>query len=209
MPEIEINIEGIKLFLVNLAGMPLHLMMWTVFKYIGWIPVTFVIIWGIKEIYLMKMKQKFASKQSFILLAVDIPKNNEQTPKAFENILNQLAGAHSPTWWWDLYKDGEHQQMFSLEIVSIEGHIQFVIHVHEVTRDLVEASIYAQYPEAEVTEIADYTKDMPDRFPNDEFELWGTEFVPVKDEVYPIKVYPSFGDPLTSDYLIPYLLTLS
>ncbi len=187
-------------YLSNLSFFDLY---WELFKWFGWIPFLFAILYGAKEIYLFKAKEHYRKNQKFILLAIDIPKDNEQTPKAVENILNQLAGAHTPIWFLDLIRSGAHQLPLSLEIVSLEGHIQFLIYANERLKSLVEAAIFAQYPQAKITEVSDYTEIFPNKYPNEEYDLWGAEFELVKSEVYPIKVYHSFGDPLTKDYKDP------
>lgn len=203
MPEIVIDFTPIIDYLVYVSTLPFHLIIWELIRKGGWILIMYPIVVGLKNIHLFRMAGKYASNQTYIFLAIDIPKNNEQTPKAFENIFNQLAGAHSDPWWWDRYVEGEFQQGFSLEIVSIEGHIQFIIALNTKHRDLIESAIFAQYPEAEITEVEDYTKEFDKPVPNDEFDVWGTEFIHVKNHVYPIKVYRSFGDELNQEYKDP------
>ena len=92
------------------------------------------------------------------------------------------------------YYKGHYQRWFSFEIVSIDGYIQFIIRTEKKFRDLVESAIYAQYPEAEITEVDDYTKGFPDTFPNDTHDLWGTEWTLVEDNEYPIRTYQDFED---------------
>lgn len=203
MPSFELDLTGFLDAFTVFGQLPPHLVFWFIFKYVGWIPIFFTFLYGLNLIYIDQMKSRYASKQVKLLLAIDIPKDNEQTPKAVENILSQLAGGHTPIWWWDVYKGGDFQQLFSLEIVSIEGHVQFLVHLNARFRDLVEASIFAQYPQARITEVSDYTKGFPSKFPNDEYDLWGTEFVFVKNSVYPIKVYNDFGDSLSQEYKDP------
>ena len=87
------------------------------------------------------------------------------------------------------------QLAFSFEIISIDGYIQFLIRTPSHWRDLIESSIYSQYPDAEITEVEDYVDTVPDDFPNETHNIWGTEIIPVKSWVYPIKTYPYFEDP--------------
>lgn len=203
MPSIEIDLSAILDFILRIGQLPPDQFFGLILKYVG-VPVfIIVILYGIHEVYVYNMLVRFARKQKKVLLAIDIPKDNEQTPKAVENILSHLAGGHSPTWWWDVYKEGEFQQSFSLEIVSLEGYIQFLMHVPVKSRDLVEAAIFAQYPQARITEVADYTTGLPVTYPDDEYDLFGTEMVYVKNNAYPIKLYHTFGDPLNQEYKDP------
>jgi hypothetical protein len=102
---------------------------------------------------------------SVIFLAVDVPKDTELTPLSMEAVFNQLEGAHGSSNWWEEHWGGDWQAWFSFEIVSIEGYVQYVIRTEEALRDLVEASIYAQYPDAEITQIKDYTSTVPATWP--------------------------------------------
>ena len=203
MPEIVIDFQPIIDYIDYISLLPLYLIVWEIIRYGGWIILLVPILVGFKAIYLNWIMGKFASKQTYIFLAIDIPRNNEQTPKAFENIFNQLAGAHSNPWWWEVWTEGVFQQSLSFEIVSLEGHIQFIVGLNQVHRDLVESAIFAQYPEAEITEVEDYTREFDKSFPNDEYDIWGTDFVHVKHFALPIKVYRAFGDDLNQEYKDP------
>lgn len=158
----------------------------------GWIPFALLFLYAAKVVWQDYIQDKWKAQQKFILLAIDIPRGNKQTPKAVENIFTYLAGAHSTNnliedWWV-----GRVQLSFSCEIVSIDGYTQFLIHTPESFRNLVESAIYSQYPDAEITEVDDYTDGIPTSYPNDEYDVWGTEFIYVNSEAYPIKLYDEF-----------------
>ena len=167
---------------------------WWFFKTIGWIFPAIFFIQGLLIFWQTYLRSQYRKTRKYILLAIDVPKENEQTPKAVENIFNHLAGAHKPLRFVDKWWFGEIPESFSFEIVSLGGYIQFIIHTPEELRDLVEAMIYAQYPNAEITEIEDYTKDWNIKFPNNQYDLWGTEIVLAKKEFYPIRTYKEFED---------------
>jgi hypothetical protein len=98
---------------------------------------------------------------------------------------------------------GEYQLGFSFEIVSLEGHIQYVIRTPVPFRQLVEASIYAQYPEAEITEVEDYTNAVDVNFPNDEWNLWGSDLDFYAPDYLPIRTYPEFEHQLSQEIKDP------
>jgi len=174
------------------------------FLRIGWILLLIVLIWGAYKILLINRESKNVASHEYILLAVDVPKDSEQTPKAVENIFAVLAGAHSSPTRREQYWFGTVQPWFSLEIASIEGYIQYFIRTPAKFRDLVESAIYAQYPEAEITEVEDYTYLVPvKRFPDPEWDMWGCDFVQVKDQAYPIRTYPEFEHGLTQEFKDP------
>ncbi|MFH1192223.1 MAG: hypothetical protein V1655_01985 [bacterium] len=161
-------------------------------KLFGWIPIIFVIVWGLWKVWIFFIQNEYAGKIKFILLAIDVPKDNLQTPKAVEQIFAHLAGAHSTPNFIEKYWDGYVQAWFSLEIISIDGYIQFLLYTPEPFRDLVEAAIYAQYPNAEITEVEDYVNNVPQKYPSEEWNFWGTELILVKPHCYPIRTYAEF-----------------
>ncbi len=166
---------------------------------VGWIPVAVVLLLGFKDLWLFYIQSKWGAVQRYIFLAIDIPRGNEQSPKAVENMFSYLAGAHGSINLIEKYWEGKFQLSFSFEIVSIDGYTQFLVRAPAQSRDLVESAVYAQYPDAEITEVDDYTEGMPTKFPDDEYDVWGAEFIQVKNPAYPIKTYVEFehqmGDP--------------
>lgn len=167
-------------------------MLWVFFVNIGWIPIAFAFLWGAKELWLFVIQNAWAGTQPKVLLAIDIPKGNEQSPRAVENMFTYLAGAHGTKNLIETYWEGQFQLSFSLEIVSIEGYTQFMIKTPIVFKNLVESAVYSQYPDAEITEVNDYTEGMPRRFPDEEYDCWGAEYVQVKNPMYPIVTYEEF-----------------
>ncbi|MDD5032411.1 MAG: hypothetical protein PHR36_05255, partial [Patescibacteria group bacterium] len=127
-----------------------------------------------------------------VLLAIDILRGNEQTIKAVENLFTYYGGAHKTHTLIEKYWEGQFQLSFSFEIVSIEGYTQFLIRTPVKFRDMAEAAVYSQYPDAEITEVDDYTQGLPDRFPDEVYDIWGCEFIQAKNQVYPIKTYEEF-----------------
>jgi hypothetical protein len=187
--DIVINIQPIQDFF-SLSGAE---MLTRIIFIFGWIPVVLLIIWGLKQIWVNNIIQAiWAMKQKYVFLAIDVPRGNMQSPRAVENLFNYLAGAHGSLNLIEKYWEGKFQLSFSLEIVSIDGYTQFIIRTPVGFRQLVEAAIYAQYPDAEINEINDYTTDMPSRFPDEEWDVWGAEFIQAKNQVFPIKTYPEF-----------------
>ncbi len=191
----------------TLGAMSPLAIMWRLFADGGWVIVLWVFVGGFWAIFVNWRQSLYGAKRRFVYLAVDIPKTSEdepsQSPRAVENIFSHLDGAHGTDTLWEKYWEGKTQDIFSLEIVSIEGYIQFVIRTRDKYRDLVEAAIYAQYPNAEITEVVDYTQFAPKKFPDPEWELFGTEWINVKPEAYPLRTYHDFEDPATKEFKDP------
>lgn len=168
-----------------------------------WIPLLWWFYHEIWDCWMNYINDFFNAKRQFVVLAVDVPRDTEQTPVGMEAIFNQLAGAHGTFTGWEVYWLGAFQEWFSFEIVSIDGYVQYIIRCHKDLRDLVEASVYAQYPDAEITEVRDYVNDVPQAYPNEEWDFFGTEYNLAKPDAYPIRVYREFEDKVRGELLDP------
>jgi hypothetical protein len=191
---------------LNLAGGDPFSAMFYLFIHGGWIIFVFLILWAIKYGWLEYRQNLYVHHQEFVLLRITVPKAsefNQQTPRAVENIMANLAGAHAPASWKETWWDGKVQMPMSLEIASIEGQVSFYIHALRPLRDLVEAAIYAQYPDADIEEVPDYAKAVPSHYPSDEWDLWGTEMTNVMPDPYPLKTYVEFEDRVSGEFKDP------
>lgn len=169
----------------------------------GWIVVLFVFIYAAIEIWLENRRELYAKSVRCILLAIDVPKETEQSPQAVEQIFAALAATYSRGTVWQRWWLGKTPDSFSFEIISLGGYTQFLIHTPEMYRDLIEASVYAQYPDAEVNEVEDYVNRIPLNFDTQNYDLWGTELQLNKSEVYPIKTYVEFEHTLSQELKDP------
>lgn len=184
-----------------------------------WIPILYQ-VWHIgSEIYLEARQHRFAHNLKWLVLRITVPNMSEQTPKAAENMFAQLAGAHSGISWAETWRDGAFQASLSMEVVCTEGQTGFHIRCLDKVRDLVEAAIYAQYPDAEIDLVEDYSKKAgPEagNFPDQDWNAWGCEFIPANPahdaDAYSLKVYSEFEDKISGEFKDPvaaYLEVLS
>jgi hypothetical protein len=176
---------------------------WYFFTHGGWVILVYVFWRGLKFWWHHTIEEHYDHARQWVLLAIDVPRDNIQSPKAVENIFAHLAGAHAnndliDTWW-----KGKTQDYFSFEIVGIDGYVQFLIRTPVTFRDLVESAIYSQYPDAQISEVEDYTSGFPTQFPNDKYDLYGTEFILVEDQLFPIKTYTEFEHLMTRELKDP------
>lgn len=169
----------------------------------GWAILSSLLIYAGEDLYIYKYKRKkFTANWKWVLLAIDIPALNVQTPKAVEQMFNHLAGSLNVTNIAEKYRLGFRQRWFSFEIISIEGYIQFLVRTEQKFRDLVEASIYAQYPDAEIIEVEDYVGSMPSNFPNNEYDIWAADFSLTEDSAFPIRTYEEFEHTISKDTVL-------
>ncbi len=175
---------------------------WYIFIKGGWLIFLYIILWYIHREWSIHKAIKWFKTQKFVLLAIDIPKDTEQTPKAIEQLFATISGAHTPLEWIEKFR-GMFQLSFSLEIVSIDGYVQFLIRTPVQYRNLIETAIFSQYPDAEITEVEDYVNKIPTEFPNDDYEMWGSEVILVQDSAYPIRTYKEFEDKISGEFKDP------
>lgn len=157
-----------------------------------WVLVPIAIFFIFKNLWLVYIRQKYISSLSWVLLEVRIPKEIAKTPKAMEQIFTALHGVYLPPGFIEKYFKGKIIDWFSFEIVGVNGEIHFYIRTLVQYRNLVEAQIYAQYPEAEIIELADYVENVPQDIPNKNYDIWGCEFALAKPDAYPIRTYMYF-----------------
>jgi hypothetical protein len=158
----------------------------------GWIPVFGVIVWGMTHVWVDYKQEQYHHHLHFVLMEVTVPQNVIQTPKGMDNFFTNLAGSRSSITWREHWLLGKEQAPFSFEICSHEGSIHFYIRCTDKLRDLVEADLYAQYPEAQITEVEDYVNNIPHKYPDPEWESFGAEFVLGKPQYFPIRTYEDF-----------------
>ncbi|HRH33125.1 MAG TPA: hypothetical protein PK720_03245 [bacterium] len=179
--------------LQELLTLPMETALWRIFFwYFGWLPIAIIMLWGLIQLWLFERRSSWEHHQKFILLAIDVPRNNEQSLMAVENLLTYLAGGHGTYTLIEKWWHGKIQLAFSLEIISIGGYIQFLVHTPAHFKNLIESAVYSQYPDAEIYEVEDYTKMAPNKFPDEDYDIFGTEFIQVAHEILPIKTYPQF-----------------
>lgn len=123
-----------------------------------------------------------------VLLSISVPKQNEQGPLAAEMMFSSLHGLANEA------EAGEAPHL-GFEIVATPAGIRFYTFVPRKYRNFVESQIYAQYPAAEIREVADYATETDVRPGN----LACAEVIFEREYYYPIKTFPDFEvDPLSA-----------
>ena len=139
----------------------------------------------------LRKKIAWFSKLQFKTLRISVPKLNEKTPLAAEQMFAALHGVFR--------SETAFQDYFSFEIASREKYIQFYVHTPTHLKDFVEGQIYAQYPTAEIVEVDDYTVEGKENIKSGKLKFAGTDLATTNLEVYPIKTFLNFEvDPLSS-----------
>ncbi len=137
-------------------------------------------------------RANFISSKKKVLLEIRIPRDTFKSPLAMEAALSGFHQTGRESNWYKKYIKGGVRPWFSLELVSIGGKIRFFIWTEEDFKDIVQASLYAQYPTIEIYESPDYTQHVPYGKTQD-WSLFGLEFALTKPDPYPIKTYVDYG----------------
>ncbi len=152
----------------------------------------FFIFW---KIWIYYIQHRYWHSIEWIVLEIIPPKRVERSPKAMEQIFAGIwAIWGTVSTKVDEYIRGVIQEYMSFEITSFGGHIHFYIRLPKAHRNMVEAQIFAQYPEAEINLVNDYVENVPKKIPNKDWELWGSRFKLAKPDVYPIRTYQAFEE---------------
>lgn len=151
------------------------------------------------------IQDKYISGLKWYLLEIKVPADLEIRPKTMEELFSALATSYDVVidTLYDIYLSGAVDTWFSFEIVSFEGDIHFYIRTTDTGRPLVEPQIYAMHPDAEIVEVDDYVDSVPADAPNEEYDLWGTDFKLAKESAYPIRTYEEFEDNPSGEFIDP------
>ncbi|MCE9644243.1 hypothetical protein K8Q93_03315 [Candidatus Parcubacteria bacterium] len=167
--------------------------------------VRFIPFWGppVFGLFFWRMwiaykRRDFIQSQKYILLEIKLPREVLRSPRAMELALTHFHNGSGESTWWDRYVNGKVRPWFSLEIASIEGNIHFYVWTRAQFKNVVEASLYSQYPGIEITEVPDYTEAFP-YFDPTQMSVWICDFKMKKEDEhkhplnsYPIKTYVDY-----------------
>lgn len=180
---------------------------------VWWIVVPLITLFIFWEFWVFYIQLKFIARIKWVLLEIKVPKNVLKTPKAMEQI---FAAAHAPYSYglrfFEKYWDGIVEYWMSFEIVGHAGESHFYLRLPKQFRNMMESAIYAQYPEAEITEAHDYMQDLPPVLPNKTYDIYGYELTLRKPSHYPLRTYPMFEEAVEErriDTIAPLLETMS
>src|SRR5690606_37923727 len=122
------------------------------------------------------------------LLSILVPKLNDKTPLSAEMMFASLHGL--------LSKTPGLQEHLSFEIMATNEGIRFYVYLPTYFRTFVEGQIYAQYPNANITEVS---KDYAHHFNAESAIVTAAEVTLAKEYYYPIKTFVDFQvDPLAA-----------
>lgn len=148
------------------------------------------------QMWMMYQRRKYLLGLDWVLIEIIPPPDVPKSPKLAESIFAGLHGIYGVGLAWKkMFLFGTVPDWFSFETVSHGGEIHFLVRTTEKLRNVVEANIFAQYPDAEIRLVEDYIELLPDNLPEDEeYSFFGTDLVFTKDHPYPIKTWREFEE---------------
>lgn len=138
------------------------------------------------------------SKTKWIMLEIIPPKEVLVPFKAMEDVFSVVWGIWDSGNWRERWFEGETETPYwlSWEIASIEGQVHFYARVRSEHKTMVESVLYSHFPELEIAQVPDYTKSVPQNIPNQEWDMYGEDFVfRGGPACLPIKTYEKFFEP--------------
>lgn len=161
-----------------------------------WLWLFVILAFVAPQVWLSYVQEYFRRKDAHILLELKIPRELRKSPKAMEQVffgIHALRNSYSniqEKWW-----EGEVTRLFSCEMVSFGGEIHFYMWVPKRHKNMVEAVLYSQYQDLEITEVDDYISRLPPTYREVEdsgFKMFGNELKLAKEDAYPIRTYVEF-----------------
>src|SRR3989344_6148487 len=149
--------------------------------------------WITWKVWVHYIQQDFISGIEFVLLEIVPPRDVLRSPLAMELFITNALFHFSYKGGKEEYWQGAVWFWFSLELVSIEGQVHFYIRTPSRIRGLIETQMYAQYPQAQVKVVEDYTLAVDEITPESAWNAWGCEFKLFFNEAFPIKTYADYG----------------
>jgi hypothetical protein len=157
-----------------------------------------------KVLWMYHVQEAFWASASWLVLEIIPPKNIEKSPKPMESLFVGFAGVEKSFSTLEEYVEGGFPDYMSLELVSDQGTVHFYIRTMKKYRHLIEAHLYAQYPDVEIMEVPDYVDNVPKFVPNAQWDLWGADVAMTKDhDAYPIRTYPTYEETVSGTMIDP------
>ncbi len=139
----------------------------------------------------------------FQVIEIIPPRNIETSPQPMESIFAGLQGTRTTLSVYDELCLGGFNPAYSLEIVGTAGQVRFFVELQANTRAVFESHFYAQYPEVEIRDAEDYTRQIPAIVPNKNWDIWGSDIELVKPDPVPIKTWQHFEETVTGKMIDP------
>ncbi len=172
---------------------------WQILKNWWWFFFPLILYFPFRFFYLWWMRWEVFYKKSFkwILLEIKPPREVKKPFSAMENVFSMLWGIIDVGNWRERWCKGALHPLgyggwFSFEICSFGGEVHIFMRIPDFFKNAAETAIFSQYPDAEISEVEDYTKKVPQNIPNEKWDLYSEDYTLAKPDHFPIKTYTMF-----------------
>ncbi len=165
----------------------------TLFKEILYIVAVYIVGRLAWKWWIHYVQQDFISGMEFVVLEIIPPRDVLRNPKAMELFITNALYHQSGKGGREEYWQGAVHFWFSLEIASIDGQVHFYVRAPSRVKGLLETQMYAQFPQAQVKQVEDYTLAVDEITEKSKWMAWGCEFKLAKPSAYPLKTYIDYG----------------
>jgi hypothetical protein len=155
-----------------------------------WLPI--LLGFAFWRVWVRYVRARFLFNEPHVLLEVKLGPEVATNIAAMEVFLLSLHLPGGEMSFWDKYWAGKTRALWSLELAAIDGKVRFFIRARERERELVEARLYAQFPDIEVA-LAEEDYARLDEYDERTMELYGTEYALARPDPYPIKTHVDAG----------------
>lgn len=164
-----------------------------------WLLAPIILAYRLQSLYLWWMGWDFGyPKEKWVMLELLPPKEVLAPFSAMEDVFSTVWTIVDKANWREIWCQGElsiFPYWCSWEIASIEGKIHFYARCLAEHRHVIESALYSHYPELQIKQVNDYTKNIPQNIPNEEWDLYGEDYILGREYGYPIKTYTKFFEP--------------
>src|SRR3989338_2107936 len=168
-----------------------------------WLVVPLAVLVFARDWWLIDITERYIENIKWVLLEIVIPKENVKSVKAMEQVIAALHGTYSfGIKRIDRYRKGKVEDWMSLEMVWFSEGVHLFIRTPQIHRHLVESAFLSEYPDAEILEADDYIQRLREKSFSDR-DIFGTDFVLVKPDHFPLKTYEYFEDQTEERMLDP------
>lgn len=154
-----------------------------------WLPLALMIAgWNVWILYIQAL---YISGRDPVVLEIKLPREIMKSPRAMEMALASMFNTGGESEFYNRAWKGQMRMWFSLEIASIGGMLHFYIWTWGGHRAMIEAALYAQFPDIEIYQVEDYASKFP--FDPAQHQGYVMEYKLDKPDPYPIRTYIEFG----------------
>lgn len=171
---------------------------WMLFKTWWWLILPIIVYFPAKHFYRWWIHWDVWYKEDNEFEIVEIVPPSE-IKKPFRAMEDFFTAAFWPLYdapnWREMWCEGELENgpfWMTFEVASFGGDIHFYARIPKWFRKLFESILHAHYPDVEIIDAEDYTKNVPQDIPNKDYKVYGEDYALYRNDSYPITTYKFF-----------------